>query len=259
MKNTVNMSEMSSFEYRERIASGNPIMMMPVGAIEQHGPHMSMNVDVLLPTAVCQHVAEHNGAIVAPPITYGYKSQQRSGGGYHLTGTTSLDGETLTHMVKDIIKEFARHGIRRFCLCNGHFENNMFLVEGTDLALRELRWDGIDDVKLVFLSYWDFVDEATIARIYPEGFPGWDIEHGGVLESSLMLHLFPEHIHMDRVMDLPPADLPNYDVFPICPERTPASGCLSSAAKATAEKGQLLLNACVEGIADALRREFPDA
>ena len=46
-------------------------------------------------------------------------------------------------------------------------------------------------MKIVVLSYWDFVDKATIARLYPNGFTGWDLEHGGVLETSLMLTIDP--------------------------------------------------------------------
>ncbi|MCO6061097.1 creatininase family protein, partial [Pseudomonas sp. MOB-449] len=135
-------------------------------------------------------VAERIDALVLPGLQYGYKSQQKSGGGNHFPGTTSLDGATLTGTVQDIIRELARHGARRLVLMNGHYENSMFIVEGIDLALRELRYAGIQDFKVVVLSYWDFVkDPAVIQRLYPEGFLGWDIEHGGVFETSLMLAL----------------------------------------------------------------------
>ena len=63
-------------------------------------------------------------------------------------------------------------------------------------------------MKIVVLSYWDFVDKATIARLYPEGFPGWDLEHGGVLETSLMLALYPDLVHLERAVDHPPAAVP---------------------------------------------------
>ena len=84
------------------------------------------------------------------------------GGGNHLPGTTSLDGATLVAALRDVIKEFARHGVRRICLMNGHFENSWFIIEGIDLALRELRWSGIDDMKIVVLSYWDFVSDDVV-------------------------------------------------------------------------------------------------
>ncbi|WP_322052938.1 creatininase [Paraburkholderia bannensis] len=256
MEAKVSIGELAWPDYARRVKEQAQVILIPIGALEQHGPHMSMNPDVLLPTAISEEVARRVGAMVAPAIAYGYKSQQKSGGGNHLCGTTSLDGHTLSLTVKDVLKEFARHGARKLCLVNGHFENSMFAVEGVDLAIRELRWEGIDDFQVVMLSYWDFVTEETIARIYPEGFPGWAVEHGGVLETSLMLHLHPHLVDMTCVRTHPAATFAPYDVFPPIPEWTPASGCLSSAAAATAEKGALLYEVCVAGIAHALGEAF---
>lgn len=255
MKNTCIMSEMDSFSYADKIKNGNKTIIIPVGAIEQHGPHMSMNVDVVLSSSVAKGVAEKLDAIVAPPITYSAKSQQRSGGGYHLIGTTSLDGNTLILYVKDVIKEFARHGFKNIILMNGHFENNSFLMEAIDLALIDIKLNGLDDVRCIFLSYWDFVTDETINKIYPEGFTGWALEHAGVMETSLMLYLFPDLVDMDRIMDIPPADLPLYDVYPIIADRTPKSGCLSSPIASTKEKGKILYNVCVERIAEDMLKE----
>ncbi len=257
MKASVHIGDLTWKEYERRVREENAVVMLPVGALEQHGHHMSMNVDVLLPTAVCERVAERTGALVAPGIQYGYKSQQKSGGGNHYPGTTSLDGATLIHTVQDIIRELARHGVRKLALLNGHFENSMFLVEGIDLALRELRYAGIDDFRVMTLSYWDFVnDPQVIEQLYPDGFLGWDIEHGGVFETSLMLALYPERVDMDAVVDHPPATFPPYDMFPVVPERTPAPGTLSSAKTASKEKGELILDVCVKGISEALGEEF---
>lgn len=251
----VHISELAWPAYAERVKDG-AMVLIPVGALEQHGPHMSMNPDVLLPTAIAERVAGEIGALVAPAIAYGYKSQQRSGGGNHMPGTTSLDGQTVTCVIRDVLKELARHGVRRVVLVNGHFENSAFITEGIDLALRELGWGGTHDFRCIVLSYWDFIDETTIDAIYKGSFPGWAVEHGGVLETSLMLYLHPHLVDMDRVDDHPPATFPPYDFFPIKPEWTPPSGCLSSAKRASAAHGEVLLGVCVTGIAAALRQAF---
>lgn len=243
-------------DYHARVHDGGTPVLVPIGSMEQHGHHMPMHVDVLLPVEFARRVAERIGALVAPPFTYGYKSQQKSGGGNHLPGTTSLDGATLVAALRDVIKEFARHGVRKICLINGHFENAWFITEGIDLALRELRWDRIEDMKIVVLSYWDFVDEPTIARLYPDGFPGWAVEHGGVMETSLMLALHPGLVELERAIDHPPATFPPYDVYPVRTERTPSSGTLSSPRAASREKGEIMLEVCVDGIASALETEF---
>jgi creatinine amidohydrolase len=257
LDDSVFAAELSWPEFHARVRDGSTAILLPIGSMEQHGHHMPMHVDVLLPVEFSRRVALETASLVAPPFTYGYKSHQKSGGGNHLPGTTSLDGATLVASLRDVIKEFARHGARNICLMNGHFENSWFIVEGVDLALRELRWDGIEEMKIVVLSYWDFVDEQTIARLYPDGFSGWDIEHGGVLETSLMLALYPDLVRLDKAIDHAPASFPPYDVYPVKPEWTPESGTLSSPREATAEKGEILLDVCVRGIVEALRREFP--
>lgn len=255
-KDTVFAAELAWPDYQNRVAKGSVPILIPLGSMEQHGHHMPMHVDVLLPTEFARRVAGEIGGLVAPPFTYGYKSQQKSGGGNFFPGTTSLDGASLVQALKDVVKEFVRHGVRDVCVVNGHFENSWFIVEGIDLALRELRWDGIDDVKVVVLSYWDFVDQASIDRIYPDGFLGWDVEHGGVLETSLMLRLHPDLVWLQEAVKHPPASFPPYDVYPPRQELTPGCGTLSSPEDATAEKGDILLEVCTRGISDALRYEF---
>jgi len=254
---TVFAAELTWPVYDERVRDGRTAILLPIGSMEQHGHHMPMNVDVLLPVEFARRVALRINALVAPPFTYGYKSQQKSGGGNHLPGTTSLDGATLTSALRDVIREFARHGVRRICLFNGHFENSWFIVEGIDLALRELKSNGTTDMKIIVLSYWDFVDEATIERLYPDGFTGWALEHGGVMETSLMMALYPDKVRLEKAIDHPPASFPPYDVYPVRPEWTPASGTLSSPKQSSAEKGELMLQVCTEGIVRALQEEFP--
>lgn len=243
-------------DYDAAVRDGRRPMLVPIGSMEQHGHHMPLHVDVLLPTEFSRRVAERIDALVAPPFTYGYKSHQKSGGGNHLPGTTSLDGATLVSALKNVITEFVRHGVRKIVFMNGHFENSWFIVEGVDLALKELRWDGVTDVKIVILSYWDFVTEETIRRLYPGGFPGWAVEHGGVLETSLMLALYPQLVQLERAIDHAPATFPPYEVYPVKAEWTPPSGTLSSPKEASAAKGEILLDVCTKGIVDALRVEF---
>ncbi len=253
---TVFAAELTWPEYDDRIKNGQSPVLIPIGSMEQHGHHMPMHVDVLLPTEFSRRAAEQIGGLVTQAFVYGYKSHPKSGGGNHLPGTASLDGKTMIDALRDIIKEYVRHGARKIVLMNGHFENSWFIIEGVDLALRELRWDGIHDVKIVVLSYWDFVTDAAIEKLYPEGFPGWDIEHGGVLETSLMLNLFPDMVKMECAVVHPPASFPPYDVYPVNPDWVPPSGTLSSPEKASKEKGQILLDVCTKGIVEALNKEF---
>lgn len=252
----VRLADLDWKTYARRVAGGEAVILLPIGAIEQHGPHLSMNPDVLIPEAIAERVAAQlPNALVAHPIAYGYKSQVKSGGGNFFPGTTCINGKTLIDTIRDLVVAYARHGNRRFVLVNGHYENSMFIVEGIDLALEHLRHEGIE-ARVMVLSYWDFVTQETIEAVFPDGFTGWDVEHGGVLETSLMLHLHPDLVKMDQVVDHPPATFPPYDLFPPDPAWVPESGTLSSARRASAAHGERLLSICVDGIADSIRGQF---
>jgi creatinine amidohydrolase len=256
MVETNMMAELTWPEYQARLKRDNPVIPLPVGALEQHGPHLPMGTDHMIPTAICCAVAGLVPAIVAPAFNYGYKSQPKMGGGQHFTGTTSLDGNNLSLMLRDVLREFARHGARRVAVVDGHYENQMFLIEGIDLAMRELRYDGVRDMKIIRLEYWDFTSNETLAKVFPEGFPGYALEHAAVMETSLSLHLHPHLVRWDKLPKDPPADFPPYDVYPTNPSWVPASGSLSSPRSATAEKGKALFEEYVKTIAAALTKEF---
>jgi creatinine amidohydrolase len=252
---TRRIAEMTWQEYAAAVKQ-SPVLFLPIGALEQHGPHMSMNTDVVIPVALAESCAERVNGLVAPALVYGYKSQPRSGGGNHFPGTTSLDGETLIRTVRDLLREFGRHGIRKFVIVDAHYENSLFIVEGIDLALRELRTSGIDNMKILKVAYYEFTSEETIRKVWPDGFAGWALEHAGVMETSVMLHLSPGSVDMSKAPDHPAAHFGPYDVFPLN-AAVPSSGVLSSPRMATAEKGNLMYDEWVEGVSRAVLAEFP--
>ena len=255
MNGSVFMAELSWPEFKKRVDAGATVFL-PLGSTEQHGPHMSLNVDVVLPTGVCERVAREIGGLVAPTIPYGYKSQPRSGGGEAFPGTTSLDANTFSLVIRDVIRSLGHDGVRRLVLVNGHFENAWPAVEGLDLALRELRRDGIADMQVMRLEYWDFVRRETLDRLFPEGFPGTELEHASLLETSLMLLLRPDLVDMSLVPSDGPAKFPTYDRWPVPHGFGPASGVLAVAHGSTAEKGSWLMDDHVALMTKAIRAEF---
>jgi len=225
-----------------------------MGALEQHGPHLPLGTDALLATAICAGAATQVGGLVAPALAYGYKSQPKCGGGQRFCGTTSLDAATLIGQVRDTIREFVRHGVQRLVVVNGHYENQWFLIEGVDLGLREA---GGAALSVMRLEYWDFCTEQTLAAVFPQGFPGFALEHAAVIETSMMLHLHPELVQLDLIPDEAPAQFPPYDLYPTRPDWVPASGVLSSARGSSREKGALITDEVIARVASAVRAEFP--
>lgn len=254
MSMTMMMDHMSWIAYEQRLRDPAAIVLLPVGALEQHGPHLPLGTDALLAAAVARTVAGLAEAIVAPPINYGYKSQPKCGGGQHFPGTTSLDGGTLAALTCDVIAELARHGVRNIAVVSGHYENQWFLTEGIDLARRRLGPGS--PLRVMRLEYWDFLSEQTLKDVFPDGFPGFALEHAAVIETSMMLHYFPDLVRLDLLPDDAPAAFPPYDMHPHHAHWVPASGVLSSARGSTAEKGRRMTDDLCLRIAQALKEEF---
>jgi creatinine amidohydrolase len=250
------LAEMTWMELAERIEHDPPIVIIPVGATEQHGPHLPLGTDVILPNTVAMRVAADLGAIVAPAVPYGYKSQPKTGGGNHFPGTISLDGATLVAVLRDLVNEFARHGVRKIVLLDGHMENQWFIVEAIDLVLRDQRREGVRDLRVVKLGYWDFINKASEAVLFEGRDFSWPLEHAAVMETSVMLHLRPDLVRADRISDHAAAEFPPYDIYPFDLAPIPADGVLSSAASASAAKGQAVVEQIVRDIAAALRKAF---
>ncbi len=255
MSDHVRVSELSWVEYHRRLAE-NPVVIVPVGSLEQHGHHLPLGVDTILAEAIAERVAHRTGALVAPSIAYGYKSQPRTGGGDHFAGTTGLDGATLTAILKDVIRQLARHGAKRVAIVDGHFENEMFLTEAVDLALRELARDGISDTRVVKLRYFEEVPDETIRLLWPEDYPGMALEHAALMETSMMLHVAPELVHLAVAPEEPAATFPGYDVYPADRSLVPPSGALSSPHRATEPYGAHLVETFVDAVARALTQGF---
>jgi len=243
-------SEMTWHEYRDRIKES--VIFLPVGSTEQHGPHLPLGVDVILPTRLAELTAEKMDGIVLPTIPYGYKSQPSSGGGQLFPGTTSLNGNTLVNVVLDVLFETYRHGGRKFVLFNGHYENTMFLTEAADLFVR-----GAKDAQVIMMDWTMLLSQEIMDEMFAEtGFPGWDIEHAAITETSLMLYFAPELVRKDKIAKDGFEEKLTYAIFPPEMKDIPKSGVLFDPTSASLEKGKKLVIHVVPGLVALVRKVY---
>ena len=254
MPEAFSYAELSWPEAGRQMAAGAPIFL-PIGSTEQHGHHMAMNVDVVLPQAICERVAAKVGGLVLPPLAYGMRSQARTGGGPQFPGTINISAGTFAALLRDILVDLYRQGARSIVVVNGHYENVWPSVEGVELAL-DFLGDCRNNLTILRLDHWDMARPETIARIFPAGYPGIALEHASVLETSMMLAIRPDLVDLAKALHDGPAQFKPYDRYPKPPEEVPPSGVLSLTAGSTAEKGQWLINDAVAGIVKAVREEF---
>lgn len=228
--------------------------LLPVGSTEQHGYHLPLATDAILPTELALAVAEPLDFLVAPAVAYGYKSRPLSGGGQGFVGTTSLRATTLMALVEDVVRELVRQGFRRIVVLNWHMENQNFVYEAAYLALEH--HNAATRILVAELAFEDLSPE-TMQLLFPEGFPGWDVEHASILETSLMLHLHPELVLFNRAVDDAAKRHPWYDVLPAPEDFVPASGTLWKATQASTDKGRAAWDEIVAQMREAIATEFP--
>jgi len=255
MTDSVFYAEHSWPEVEAKIAAGAPLFL-PLGSTEQHGRHMALNVDVVLPTGVAERAARRVGGLVLPTIAYGNRSQPKTGGGPGFPGTLNLSAQTFSLVVRDVVCELFRQKARRIVVVNGHYENIAPSVEGIELALDKIGRDQTDGLVVLRLDHWDMVQPETLDRIFPDGFPGIELEHASVLETSMMMALRPDLVDLSRASHDGPADFLPYDRFGKPCDEVPPSGVLSLTEGSSAEKGEWLLADCEAGIVAAIEREF---
>jgi creatinine amidohydrolase len=231
-------------------------VVLPVGSTEQHGHHLPLATDAILPTELALAVADELDLLVAPAVQYGYRSRPLSGGGEGFVGTISVRAQTLMLLVEDVLRQLIRHGFRRLVVLNWHFENQNFVYEAAWLAKER---DGTDArIMVCELPFADLTPE-TMGVLFPEGFPGWDVEHASIMETSLMLHLRPEAVLFDRAVDDEAERHPWWDVVPTPESFVPRSGTLWKATQASPEKGRRAWAEIVDGLRAAIAAELGQA
>ncbi len=247
------MEEMTWKEVELAVSEGHvPIWL--IGSTEQHGPHLPLATDTLLPLEVIKRAAQEVKIVIPPPLPFGFKSKALSGGGQGFPGTTSLDGETLIHVVRDVVSELARHGFRQIVVFGWHMESTNFVWEGIDQARKRGSLDGatVMSVDSIFNAF----TQDELSWLFQEGFPGWDVEHAAIVETSLMLDARPELVRTDLIADDQSEEHPWYDILPEPPSHIPRSGVLSLATQGSREKGERVNKMLVKALVKALRKEF---
>lgn len=232
----------------------NTPVILPIGSTEQHGYHLPLCTDVVLPESLAREAAARLKALVAPPVAYGYRSRPLSGGGEGFPGTISLSGRTLMALVEDIAVGLAASGFRRLVLLNWHFENSNFIYEAAWCAHQQT---ATPDLRVMVVeAAFSELSPPVMQTLFGGEFPGWDVEHAAVLETSLMLHLRPDLVLFDRAVDDEAGRHPGYDVVPVPPDFIPSSGTLWKATRASADKGALAWGEIVSRVVSAIEAEF---
>jgi creatinine amidohydrolase len=244
--------EWSRLKARElkQLAERDAIVLIPVGATEQHGPHLPVQVDARLATEVALRAArvvtEREPVVVAPTVWCGLSEHHMD-----LGGTITLDFATYHALLRGICGSIVRQGFKRLYIVNGHGGNTAALqVISGELTL-EL------DATIGCSTYWSLGEQEIAALLDRQS----NIMHAGEAETSMMLALLPELINAEELSQMhgpmvkTASGIEGVDAGAYRWRRISSrslNGVIGDAATATADKGERLLDAIAARLAGVL-------
>ena len=233
MEELLGLDELSWIDVAAHLAR-DPRLIIPAGALEQHGPHLPLGSNVLIARHIAGDLSREFHVLRAPTVHYGVNvASDRA-----YAGTASLIQKTLHRVMNELLAAWEAQGIREFIIITAH-RHEPHLDALATLVTRQAR--------VRVLSIWD-VDLSDLL----EGQPG--PLHAGEAETSLMLHLYPSLVRMDRArdFDLPDDAFRRYvrDQLPSPPPGGP--GVVGRPTLATAEKGAAIYQRILTAIQRAV-------
>ena len=248
----VEWSKLAAPELNAQAVSGATVLL-PVASTEQHGPHLGTGVDSILCAAVCRLAAEKAAAtrpvVVAPTLWVGMAEHHMAHG-----GTFTLDIPTYRAVLLCLVVSLKRHGFKRVLIVNGHGGNmtalNAFLPDIT-------RETGIE---VAATTYFELAQPAFAPILEDQQ----SVLHACEAETSMMMVVAPEAVREDKFSEAhgphfsdPRAVLsPPAQRFRSFKTLAP-SGVLGDARKATKAKGDKLLAAAVDALAEVIVKGVP--
>lgn len=235
--------KLSGKKYLARLAE-NPTVIIPTGACEIYGPQLPMGTDLLAAQKIAEMIADRTGAMIAPTIEAGESSALAA-----FPCTFVLPRKILEDYLEFLVSTLIEDGAKNFIFITGHAGN----VDTINYIVKNHLNDGI---KACQIDWWRFTQGAHAAGFCEHKGP---MAHGHASEcgTSVMMYLYPELVDHDEMtcIEAKPNQYPDIIQYGHFTEKSP-NGTLGDATVATPEKGEAIVNACVERIMDYLEHSF---
>jgi creatinine amidohydrolase len=222
------------------IERGVDAALLPVGATEQHGPHLGCGVDAAIADALCRRVAERLNVHLLPTLPYGCSI----GHSQRWPGTLALAPKTLIDVIVDIGDWAYGAGIRRLFMVNGHVTN--FAPLRCALEMLRARHD---DLMVALINTGEISERVRVRHF--EDAADW---HANEAESSLMLAMAPALARPERFGEADDPDRTGDCVFAHPVNRTSENGVTGRPSAASAARGEELLGWMVADLSDLVAR-----
>ncbi len=185
-------------EAKEAIKKSKGVAILPIGSVEQHSYHLPVGTDTYVAITLAEDAAEKTGALVVPPLWFGWSPHHMV-----LPGTITIRPEVLIELTHDIIKSLSEHGIKKFVLINGHRIVNTVWMQ---ICAQKVQSEFGVTVKIFDPA---FMSKDIVRKL---GFGA--VGHAEEVETSHMMARYPEMVHLEKAVDNPIEDTPLYSVDP---------------------------------------------
>lgn len=214
------------------------LVILPVGATEQHSLHLPVGVDTFSVVSVAQNVSARTGFPVLPPLAYGCSLGHTK----KWPGTISLRPETLSAIVLEIAEWVVGAGFSRLVLLNGHYTNWAPLRCGLENIRHQY-----PSLRIALRSIWEI--SAEINQLYQQDAVNF---HANCAETSIMLAVRPDLVQIEKAKDEPDRSIHCFFSYPMSQESI--HGGVGNPSEATTEYGQKILAACVDVLSQQLEQ-----
>ena len=240
-------------EAKEAFAMSKGVVIIPVGSTEQHSFHLPVGTDTYVACTLAEDAAEQTGALIVPPLSYGWSP-------HHMvrSGTLSVRPEILIELLFDVMQSLKAHGGTKIILLNGHrIVNVIWMQIAAEKAQREL------DVQVKIF------DPAFMSKDIVKSLGFGPVGHAEEIETSHMLYRYPELVQLEKARDNPIQEEALYSVDPLYIHDTLcyvpstyaaalktaeiAGGATGEPRKSNAEKGKIYHEHLVKNLVSVIR------
>ncbi|MBM3327410.1 MAG: creatininase family protein [Calditrichaeota bacterium] len=236
------LADLSWYDIQEYL-TGEDRLILPLGAVEEHGPHLGVGTDFIEAEAIALGVGKATDVMIAPTLNYGMSLSQMG-----FAGTISLRPATLTDVLEDILHSLHQHGFRRILIVNGHGGNTASIASAVQTAAMDL-----PGLQVKNFQWW--TDEEAY-RVIIETLGEQTGSHASLGETAFMLAVRPQAVKMGRLTGRDAPVLPSRELTTVqnFAKLYPDGIMGLNPAKATKEAGEALLKKCIEICAKELKQ-----
>lgn len=240
------ITEMNWVDFKSRLERTKTVII-PSGAIEVYGPHLPLSADCIAAEAIALKVADKVDAIISPSLNIGESLALRG-----FPGTFTYSRETYFLCMKELFKSLIDYGFKNFMFITGHAGN----VDTINYLVRYFQQEY--DIKCGQIDWWRFANVNGTDIFELKG----HMAHGHASEcgTSVMMYLRPDLVKTDRITTVEPktdsyekyTDFIRYTKF----EEKTEIGQIGNADIASKEKGEAIINKCVDRVVEYMKYEF---